>query len=378
MRVFKTSYTDRKGKARAASKWYVEFKDHLETVRRLSAFTNKAASEELGRNLKKLVEYHKATGGQVDPSLSRWLAGLPQRTRERLVAIDLLDGQRVAVSKPLADHLDDWAEAMLAKGNTRNHVELVTARARRIIDGCGFRYYSDISASMVLSFLADLRADTPKKRGISAQTSNFYLTAIKQFCKWMSKDRRATESPVAHLDKLNVKTDRRHDRRALTVDELLSLLDATRNGPDRVGMAGEEWALLYWLAVETGLRQNELRSLTRASFDLDADPPTVTVGASYSKHRRGDTLPLQAELVEALRAFLATKAPAARRSECPRSRASSTCSRRTWRQLALPTVTTPGGWPTYTACGTPSSATWHLGVFTPRWHRPWPGTAPLP
>src|SRR6516225_6177041 len=97
MRVFKTTYKDRKGHTKEASAWYVEFRDHLETVRRLPAFTSKAASEEMGRNLEKLVAYHKASGGQTDPALSRWLAGLPQKTREKLVSIGLLDSQRVAV-----------------------------------------------------------------------------------------------------------------------------------------------------------------------------------------------------------------------------------------------------------------------------------------
>jgi hypothetical protein len=56
MRVFKTNYKDKKGRTREASKWYVEFRDQLEYVRRLPAFESKAASEELGRNLDKLVE----------------------------------------------------------------------------------------------------------------------------------------------------------------------------------------------------------------------------------------------------------------------------------------------------------------------------------
>jgi hypothetical protein len=50
--------------------------------------------------------------------------------------------------------------------------------------------------------------------------------------------------------------------------------------------------MLYRLAVETGLRAGELRSLTPASFDLSDDLPTVKVLAAYSKHRRDDTLPL--------------------------------------------------------------------------------------
>src|SRR5262249_46487866 len=109
---------------------------------------------------------------------------------------------------------------------------------------------------------------------------------------------------------LNVKTDRRRDRRPFSVEELRPLLDAARTGPERFDMCGEDRAILYWLAVESGLRAGELRSLTPESFVLDTEPPTVTVETAYSKHRREDTLPLRPALVAALRAFLACKLPA--------------------------------------------------------------------
>ncbi len=125
MRVFRTTYKDAKGKTKQAAKWYVELRDQRETIRRLPAFTSKAASEEMGRNLERLVGYHRATGGQIDPALSDWLAGLPQRTRDRLVAIGLLDSERVAVSKPLADHLEDFGAALAAKGSSSQYVALV-------------------------------------------------------------------------------------------------------------------------------------------------------------------------------------------------------------------------------------------------------------
>src|SRR5262245_44205455 len=143
MRVFKTSYRDRNGRKREVSAWYVEFRDHLERVRRLPGFESKAASQELGRNLDKLVAYHKSSGGQVDPDLTRFLAGLPVKTRNKLVAIGLLAAERVAVAKPLAEHLADFAAALTAKGNTAFHVEVVTGRARRVFEGCGFRFYND-------------------------------------------------------------------------------------------------------------------------------------------------------------------------------------------------------------------------------------------
>ena len=59
MRVFKSTYRDGKGRTRPTARWYVEIRDQRETVRRLSAFTSKAASEELGRNLDKRVAYYK-------------------------------------------------------------------------------------------------------------------------------------------------------------------------------------------------------------------------------------------------------------------------------------------------------------------------------
>ena len=65
-------------------------------------------------------------------------------------------------------------------------------------------------------------------RGASVQTANFYLQAVKQFARWLVKDRRTGDNPLAHLQGGNVKTDRRHDRRELTEEELRSLLNATR------------------------------------------------------------------------------------------------------------------------------------------------------
>ena len=93
---------------------------------------------------------------------------------------------------------------------------------------------------------------------------------------------------------MNVNTDRRHDRRALSVEGMRRLLDTIHDGPDRSGRTwrktGPERAMLYRLAMETGFRSSELRSLSRSSFDLDGDPPTVTVEAAYSKRGRRDTL----------------------------------------------------------------------------------------
>ncbi len=265
--------------------WYVKYRDADGIERRVKGYFDKEATKQMAARLGK--EAALANEGVVD------------RYKDHRL-------------RPLREHLEDFRQSLLAKGNTAKHAELTYSRARTVVDGCGFVTWGDISASKVQQFIAGLRNDGA---GISAQTSNFYLAATKQFCKWMVQDQRAAESPVQHLTGLNVRTDRRHDRRALGVDEVKRLLKAAATGRKRFCMTGPERAMLYRLAVETGLRANELRSLTVSSFELKGC--TVTVAAGYSKHRREDTLPLRKETATELQAFFAGRLPGARAFHMP-------------------------------------------------------------
>jgi integrase len=105
----------------------------------------------------------------------------------------------------------------------------------------------------------------------------------------------------------NAATDPRHTRRAFTDDEVGRLLDVAERGPVVLGMAGPDRAMAYRTALGSGFRAGELRSLTPESFDLDGDPPTVTVAAAYSKRRRRDVQPIRRDLAERLRTWLADK-----------------------------------------------------------------------
>jgi len=206
--------------------------------------------------------------------------------------------------RPLLEHLHDWEQSLADKGNTACYVKMKVSRARRIIKGCAFHVWTDISASRIQKFVADLRSG---QENISAQTHNFYLQAIQQFCRWMVKDSRAAESPIEHLGGLNVRTDRRHDRRALGPDEVRKLLEATKAAPVRFRMTGYQRALAYRLAIESGLRAREIRSLTVSSFDFDNC--TVSLTAAYSKRRRQDELPLRRDTAKELGGFLVGKLP---------------------------------------------------------------------
>jgi integrase len=266
--------------------------------------------------------------------------------------------------RPLAEHLTDFEAALLAKGDTPKQARQVASRVRRVLAGCKFVFMGDLSASRVMEYLAGLREgghtvpslDPGKEsytraelaealgirphaltalvrrhalpaagqgkarrfpretaealrdrlsRGASVQTTNFYLQAVKQFCRWLVKDRRMADSPLAHLEGGNVRVDRRHDRRELTEEELRSLLAATRAGERTFrGLAGVDRFHLYATACATGFRASALASLTPESFDLTAEPPTAILAARFNKNRRPRVQPLPPDVAGLLRDYL--------------------------------------------------------------------------
>jgi len=297
--IFKLKYRNRNGVPCESSKWYVCFVDARGVRRRLPAFTSKKESEALGRTLERLVSC-RASGEVMPIDMRRWLEGLPSGIREKLARWGLLDGVATAAGKTLLQHVDDWHGYLLAKGDCKDHADKSSSRVKKILSACRFVFVADVNASKVASYLHD--ADLGKA------TRNHYLTAFKGFLTWMCKDGRATSNPVAYLAKVNAATDVRRERRVLAVDEIEVLLTTAEGEPTRHGMTGPERALLYRLALATGLRVSELASLRRESFGLSLLPPLVTVEAGYSKRGRQDTLPLSDSIVDAVRPFLATLA----------------------------------------------------------------------
>jgi len=319
MRLCRQQYKGRDGRTRESGKWYAEIKDHDGRRRQIPGFTDKGATAELGRQVERLVAL-RAVKQPPTPELSAWLEGMPAALSGRLAAWGILDAQHLPHAKTLRAHLDDFHAALLAKGDTREHADLLRSRIGQILTDCRFAYLSDVSASALQTYLAERRrigaktdgtseADSfgqnnRRGKGIGAQTSNFYLSAFKQFCRWMVRDRRASHNPVDFLDGMNVKLDRRHDRRNLTANELSKLLKATATGPVRHKLDGVSRAILYRVAMETGLRRNELRSLILDSLELDSEPPAIRVAPANVKNRKQTVQPIRRELVDELCSWL--------------------------------------------------------------------------
>lgn len=325
MKVYKPTYKDKKThRKKQCRKYVIDFIDNNKIRRRLTAFPNKRESMLAAEKIEWLLS---CSGRPLDPELSKWLSQIPPMMYKQIVKFDLLDSNQVASGKPLTEHIADFEKSLLAKGRTEEYVRLTTARVRRVIEECGAVNWSDISASTVLQRIVDLRKyvevvkveningkkikkKEPKDLGpLSAKSKNYYLQAVKQFCKWMVLDKRAVESPVGHLQSIATTSDECSERRALELDELRLLLDTTQNGPDRFAIRGIERAMLYRVAAETGLRANELRSLKKLSFDFKNF--TVTVKVGHTKNSKKAVLPLRRNTAVALQQFFAEKLPKA-------------------------------------------------------------------
>jgi hypothetical protein len=174
---------------------------------------------------------------------------------EALAGVGLADPFAKGKRKPLAEHLDDYAAHLTAKGDTGDHVRLTVGRVRALLDGCGFVRLADVQATAASEWLTRLReaGDVPmipkgasfapgaaaallgvsreavrtavkrhglaakgnsraKKlpratvealaarmsRGCSPQTVNHYVRAVRGFFRWMRRGSPRTRSTPSH------------------------------------------------------------------------------------------------------------------------------------------------------------------------------------
>jgi integrase/recombinase XerC len=204
---------------------------------------------------------------------------------------------------PWSDHLADFQKSLLAKGGSQKHAQVTTYRARRVFELAKITRMSELSLSKAQESLRLLRDE-----GFNQETLNHYIRAVKAFARWLWKDGRTREHLLAHLATSSSEGDRRYVRRALTPEEAARLVNAAEAGPVVMGMSAEDRAMLYLLAFGSGFRANkELRPLTPERFNLDSDPPTVTVKAAYTKNKREAVQPISRALADRLRPWLARK-----------------------------------------------------------------------
>ena len=255
--------------------WYIDYFDHTgKRISRSSGTTDKQAATRIANKL------------ETDVSLRK----------ERVVDPAIEDMNKIA-TMPIKLHLDDYGAAMGCKSK-EGHIE----DTRIAIEKFGFESLKDITADKVNKYASDLR-----KAGRAARTIASHLQSIKGFTRWAVKNGKLLSDPLSTVSKPSVEDDRRLVRRFLSHEEWRWLDATTRQSPERFGMAGMARALLYSTAIQTGLRSNELRSLTRGKLNVTDDVPFVVAKPGGTKNKKLARQYIQPELAMELQNLVGRK-----------------------------------------------------------------------
>lgn len=207
--------------------------------------------------------------------------------------------------KPIEEAINGFISSLEAKERSPKHVTGFRQKLEKVAHECCWNRTSDAKLEELEGWIArKRREDAPGAARFSTATGNHFRAAWRAWGNWLVKTGRALYSPFRGVEKTNTETDRRHVRRALTPEEVEFLLERAEAGPPRGKMPGANRAMLYRVAVSTGLRARELSSLTPSSFNLEASTPHLELPAKFAKARRKALQPIPRALVPCLEAFL--------------------------------------------------------------------------
>jgi integrase len=270
----------RGGSSNRGGRWYIAYFDHNGRRQSRSArTTDKATAERIAAKLE--ADSALRREGVIDPVLESVV-------RESRRAIE--------------SHLDDYRAKLSAAQCCPKHIRNTEVAIKAIAEDANFSIVADITADGVNRYAWKLR-----EQDRSSSTIHGHLTAIKGFTKWLATHHKLPRDPLVSVRKPNPNIGRKHPRRMLLPDEWQWLRDTTATEPCRFEMRAAERVLLYALAIQSGLRSTELRSLTRGQLFLDQKQPFITCEAGSTKNRKSARQYIQSDLAQQLRHHLATK-----------------------------------------------------------------------
>jgi integrase len=298
----KMSIFKRKSKNRTTSKNYsIRFKDHNGVCHIVAGFASKRATEGLESRILELVSC-KVAGINLSKEIEKWVSDLPQPILKNLVKYGLIDNSRVSGAVSANKHIECFKQHLIDKGCSKDHIGTIIPRIYKIIKNCNITNINDLRIERISRLIADM--------SLSEQTRKHYHRHLKQFSRWLYLTGR-TSRDLLHKMHIPKVTETVRPRRSLRVEEVSMLVKTTINSDIAYrGINGYERYLIYRLAIETGLRANEIRTLNVG--DLDFENNTLNIKPKNEKARRGASLPLDISLSNLLKEFSSTKLPTAK------------------------------------------------------------------
>ncbi|OHB54864.1 MAG: hypothetical protein A2Y12_05485 [Planctomycetes bacterium GWF2_42_9] len=298
MQIYKPQYTSN-GKTLSCKRWYIAFTDDRQDPPkrlRLSAFTSKDVTNTAATNIDRLLK----CGGDVSDDLHKWLENIPSKMRNKLSEFNLIPKRLMKINTPLTERLQEMCLDMENK-KSPIYVKEVKATITAIINGCNFVTWGDVAAGELTNYLGNQK----KSRNFGQRQYNKKLKSFKAFCRWIVAQRYATNNPIDDIEEIG-QTEIRRQRRVLKYVDLVSFLDTVRNSQDmHHNLTGYERFLVYLLALQTGLRANEIRNLMVGDFNFDTN--TVSLAGAFTKNKKKLRIPLKKETAAELKKYFCNK-----------------------------------------------------------------------
>lgn len=260
-------------------------------------------------------KWRQKKGG--DTKEQAWAAVIATERVLQPVKLGMIDAkthqQQQYSKKPISEVIIQFERHIRGKRRSQTHIKGVIGdictvfgvddpdpqrRARRSLAqgyrprACNWTCLADISATEFGRFLDDVASVR------SAARRNRYRTSINHLVNWAVGLGWMAYNPLKCIDKLNEDKDRRRVRRALSEDEVVRLIDTTRQYGKK---NAAKRALYYWVAFRLGLRWSEINRLRRNHLDLSAN--CLILDASVTKNAKCAILPIPKDLSEALRVY---------------------------------------------------------------------------
>ncbi len=235
---------------------------------------SKYATTVLSRKLWEALQY-KSVSEPLPRTLHAWFCGLPEHTRRMLAERGFIEN-----ASTVAEILNEHRETL--RGTSASHCHTEMQRVYAVYNEWSKKLFDSLTTDAVAKKLRRLS----KERSWTSTTMNYYVAAVKRVAKFGFNARLQTlEAP---------KIQRRREARHLTADELTQLLRGMRG--TRGGMTVEERRALYAFAAGTGLRANELRSLTWDCLTEDS----VVLSGDHTKNDDVAWIPVPYSLIKVL------------------------------------------------------------------------------
>ncbi len=257
---------DAKGRPIPHERWRFEYTDYQGRRRTASGSASKAQTTALAARVQ-----------AREDEIRRGFRPAPKREDEHALR---------PIEKVIEEYLDYGAACGGLRGKPWGpvHLRRKAATLEWWVGKLNLKVLGDLNGN-ILARVEQILRDYHRK-GRTGKTCRNQAEALRSFCRWCVKLSYLGQDPLQSLSQYDASPTT--IRRAFTPEECERLLLAAP--PDR--------RLIYAVALASGLRANEIRSLR--VMDLDVVNKGLHLSENWTKNRRGGFQPLPLDLVDQL------------------------------------------------------------------------------